>query len=354
MELDPLFLKAINLLRSKNPDSAKQLNTLVQEYREKTYGPSVSSKKPADENGNNGNSKNGGSSIKVETIKQAKLSPSPTNIKEKKLSTSPVTLMDKLSEVTNLTDENSSDGFKDEDATIEEITVGSSLEPSSKKQRLSNVKIETFKTSPISDSDANDNIPIDEIIEMDFDGPSCKICHLSKRAEDENLLVECAECHSHFHQQCHKPNVSTKDLNDPRLIWYCKGCMKKMNKEMAAQQQQQQQQQKHSTGGNGKPGNPDAPPKPVSNPFQLQGKQPFRRAIPPTGGDKSSKKPLAAGAEPSASSSSAASTKEVPSREGSPSKMKPRDVAVNAVKRLELVKKRANKMQQLMKQNTRK
>ena len=141
MELDPLFLKAISLLRSKHPDSAKQLNALVQEYREKTYGSSSSSKKPADENGSNGNSKNGGS-IKVETIKQAKLSPSPTNIKEKKPSTSPVTLMDKLTEVTNLTDENSSDGIKDDDATIEEITVGSSLEPSSKKQRISNVKIE--------------------------------------------------------------------------------------------------------------------------------------------------------------------------------------------------------------------
>ena len=38
VELDPLFLKAINLLNSRHPDSARQLKELVQDYREKITG----------------------------------------------------------------------------------------------------------------------------------------------------------------------------------------------------------------------------------------------------------------------------------------------------------------------------
>ena len=348
VELDPLFLKAINLLRSKHPDSAKHLDTLVKEYRLKTYG-STNSKKNVDENIVK-------SANTVDSIKQSssKLSPSPTNIniKEKKLSVSPVTSIEKLVEITNLTDEKSNDGIKEEEATIEEITVGSSLEqPARKKQRLHS-KISMSETSPISDSEANDNIPIDEIIEMDFDGPMCKVCHLNKRSEDENLLVECSECHSHYHQTCHKPNVSTKDLNDPRLIWYCSRCTKKMNKEMAAQQQQQQQQQQSSSNNNGK-SSTEAPVKVVSNPFQQA--KPFRRNITTNDSTKVSNDTTNKNSASSSSSSSdpvISTAKESTSREGSPSsKQRPHDVAVNSMKRLELVKKRANKMQQLLKQS---
>lgn len=38
-ELDPLFLKSIALLKSKHPDSGQHLKELVNDYREKTYGP---------------------------------------------------------------------------------------------------------------------------------------------------------------------------------------------------------------------------------------------------------------------------------------------------------------------------
>lgn len=37
-ELDPLFLKAMALLRSKHPDSGRLLKELVSDYREKHYG----------------------------------------------------------------------------------------------------------------------------------------------------------------------------------------------------------------------------------------------------------------------------------------------------------------------------
>ena len=37
-ELDPLFSKALRLLRSKEPTSTQQLKIFVQEYREKILG----------------------------------------------------------------------------------------------------------------------------------------------------------------------------------------------------------------------------------------------------------------------------------------------------------------------------
>ena len=63
---------------------------------------------------------------------------------------------------------------------IEEIEeVGSSLEPKSKKTRTE-VSVEQLAgMSPQEfDGDMADSIYIEDLIEMDFDGPMCKMCHL--------------------------------------------------------------------------------------------------------------------------------------------------------------------------------
>lgn len=354
-EVDPLFLKAINLLRSKHVESTKQLDILVQEYREKTYGVPSKRTNGDDGKGNIDHAKVNPNKPVVETVVVSK-----QEIK----SASPITLMEKLEEITNITDEKPMESVTIKEEEVEEITVGSSLEPAHKKQRLQS-KISVSGASPISDTDTHDNIPIDDIIEMDFlsDNPMCKICHLNKRSEVENLLVECSECRSHFHQQCHKPNVSTKDLNDPRLIWYCSRCTKKMSKEMAAQQQQQQQQT--STSSSGKSTN-ETPAKVIANPFQQA--KPFRRNIPMNDPAKSveslkidsTKNSSVAPATMTSTDPSISSKESNTSREGSPSskqrpREQPRDVAVNSMKRLELVKKRAKQnMQNIMKQSSRK
>lgn len=33
-----------------------------------------------------------------------------------------------------------------------------------------------------------------------------------------------------YHQECHKPPITKKDLNDPRLVWYCFKCNKSIKK----------------------------------------------------------------------------------------------------------------------------
>jgi len=45
-----------------------------------------------------------------------------------------------------------------------------------------------------------------------------------------NQLVECIECHSLYHQECHDPPVAEADMNDPRSAWYCSNCTKAMSK----------------------------------------------------------------------------------------------------------------------------
>ena len=113
---------------------------------------------------------------------------------------------------------------------------------------------------------------------------------------------------------------------------------------MAAQQQQQQQQT--TTNNIGKTG-VDIPAKVITNPFQ-QAAKPFRRNIPINDSvklcDSSKGESVKTSVATVVSSDAVASTKECNSREGSPSskqrpREQPRDVAVNSMKQLELVKK---------------
>lgn len=44
-----------------------------------------------------------------------------------------------------------------------------------------------------------------------------------------------------YHQECHKPPITKKDMSDPRLVWYCCKCnksVKKVGKPMASTSKQ--------------------------------------------------------------------------------------------------------------------
>ena len=45
-----------------------------------------------------------------------------------------------------------------------------------------------------------------------------------------NQPVECSECHNLYHQECHKPPITERDVSDPRNIWYCAKCTKNLEK----------------------------------------------------------------------------------------------------------------------------
>ncbi|KAL1130178.1 hypothetical protein AAG570_013116 [Ranatra chinensis] len=49
-----------------------------------------------------------------------------------------------------------------------------------------------------------------------------------------NRLIECSECHCLYHQECHVPNITDMDVNDPRVVWYCVNCSKSVAKPKSA------------------------------------------------------------------------------------------------------------------------
>lgn len=66
----------------------------------------------------------------------------------------------------------------------------------------------------------------DFAIEM---GLVCIVCK-QLEATSRNQLIECQECHSLYHQECHRPPVTDNEVNDPRHVWYCVRCTKTMRK----------------------------------------------------------------------------------------------------------------------------
>lgn len=43
-----------------------------------------------------------------------------------------------------------------------------------------------------------------------------------------NRLVECSDCHSLYHQECHKPIISEADANNQENSWFCTLCKNKV------------------------------------------------------------------------------------------------------------------------------
>lgn len=64
--------------------------------------------------------------------------------------------------------------------------------------------------------------------DQELNNLSCIVCRTFD-ISSTNRLIECQECHSFYHQDCHKPPV-TDNVNDPRFVWYCSNCAKILKK----------------------------------------------------------------------------------------------------------------------------
>lgn len=91
------------------------------------------------------------------------------------------------------------------------------------------LKSESSSRSRKSDESESDTDMNDIAMEI-MDGINCTVCK-SFEVTPRNRLVECQECHSLYHQECHKPPVTDQDVNDPRLVWYCAKCAKSLKKQ---------------------------------------------------------------------------------------------------------------------------
>ncbi|XP_066430011.1 integrator complex subunit 12 isoform X2 [Eleutherodactylus coqui] len=216
-ELDPLFLKALRLLHSKSKDSAEKLKALLDESLCKSID---SSYRPP------------------QKIEQSKVTISKPKSDIKASSSSSVgSILKPLAteKVKKEAEKRPADKMKVDVCDPIDLPKKPRLEKS--EARSSPVTVPSSKDIPIPDLSSFDETSADDFaMEM---GLACVVCR-QMTIFSGNQLVECQECHNLYHQDCHKPQVTDKDVNDPRLVWYCARCTRQM-KRMAQKNQKPSQ-----------------------------------------------------------------------------------------------------------------
>ncbi|XP_050977482.1 integrator complex subunit 12 isoform X2 [Labeo rohita] len=213
LELDPIFLKGLGYLHSKSKDSAEKLKALLDESLAR-----------------------GSDSIYRTSLKEAEVSKVSLPKMTKQDSKSSSSSSSSSSITSSSSKSSSSDKTKKESEkrTLEKIRVdpGEGPEPPKKPR----VEKQDSHSSPIAFQTKDIPIPdftdIDETNADDFAmemGLACVVCR-QMTVTSGNQLVECQECHNLYHQECHKPQVTDKDVNDPRLVWYCARCTRQMKR----------------------------------------------------------------------------------------------------------------------------
>ncbi|XP_063775398.1 integrator complex subunit 12 [Pseudophryne corroboree] len=208
-ELDPVFLKALGYLHSKSKDSADKLKALLDESLcrglDSGYRPP---QKDLDQ-------------LKV-TL------PKPKSDVKVSISAPASTILSKplqIEKVKKETEKRTSDKMKVDISDPVELPKKPRLEKP--EARSSPITVQSSKDLPVPDLSSFDETNADDFaMEM---GLACVVCR-QMTVFAGNQLVECQECHNLYHQDCHKPQVTDKDVNDPRLVWYCARCTRQMKR----------------------------------------------------------------------------------------------------------------------------
>ncbi|KAM6148183.1 integrator complex subunit 12 [Erethizon dorsatum] len=212
LELDPIFLKALGFLHSKSKDSAEKLKALLDESlargSDSSYRPTQKDMEPPKI-----------SSAKSISIKQEPKTSSslpPGNNNGKVLS---------AEKAKKEPEKRPADKMKSDIAEGVDIPKKPRLEKP--ETRSSPITVQTSKDLAIADLSSFEETSADDFaMEM---GLACVVCRQMTVASG-NQLVECQECHNLYHQDCHKPQVTDKEVNDPRLVWYCARCTRQMKR----------------------------------------------------------------------------------------------------------------------------
>ncbi|XP_076343714.1 integrator complex subunit 12 isoform X2 [Tachypleus tridentatus] len=214
IEMDPLFVKALRLLHSKAKDSADQLKQLLDDallQKPLSVTTSKDSKQPFRQEEN----------LKAPVGRKI----SPKHATETASQKVPVTEESRRREGEKRT-------FEKPRLEIQDFTLENKRarveSPHSATPSPQSVKTEESGSRKTDESDSSEgNTDADDFaLEM---GLACVVCKQID-VSPGNQLVECQECHSLYHQECHRPSVTDFDMNDPRRVWYCTRCTKTMKK----------------------------------------------------------------------------------------------------------------------------
>ncbi|XP_053202997.1 integrator complex subunit 12-like [Panonychus citri] len=192
-EFTPLFCKAISLLHSTSKSSTDQLKSLLDEWLalKTDKNVTIDSIKPTE------------SKLKESQKRPAKPIPAVVKAKKSKSHSSP-------------SSRNQSPEPKSK-ASPTQIT------PLAEESIVSIKKEEDSDATDIEDESTDAG---EFALEM---GLACVVCKQLDFAPG-NQPVECSECHNLYHQECHKPPITDRDVSDPRNVWYCAKCTKNMEK----------------------------------------------------------------------------------------------------------------------------
>lgn len=212
LELDPIFLKALGFLHSKSKDSAEKLKALLDESLargiDSSYRPSQKDVEPPKI-----------SSAKAISVKQEPKTSSslPSGNNNGKVLTT--------EKVKKEAEKRPADKMKSDITEGVDIPKKPRLEKP--ETRSSPITVQTSKDLAMADLSSFEETSADDFaMEM---GLACVVCRQMTVASG-NQLVECQECHNLYHQDCHKPQVTDKEVNDPRLVWYCARCTRQMKR----------------------------------------------------------------------------------------------------------------------------
>ncbi|CAB4005554.1 Integrator complex subunit 12 [Paramuricea clavata] len=335
-EIDPILVRALNLLHSKHPKALEQLCALRDEALGKKPEFVPEKKKEEVKEAVHMEIKKTGDVITISSD-----SDSPAIIEEIPESSTQVLGNDDTDGITETVEVESSslatnDHPNDEIMeTVEELGLGfveETLEELSSSNLL--VKRKRPKLEISTENAIFDDLEVvsresspDHEMSADLAVSKCIVCSSGKSGMAGNQLVECHECHELFHQNCHKPRITDQSINDLRHVWYCRNCSKQM---------------KQATSATNIPKlKPTTSPGLPSNKPQTQSfKAPLRVETKPPLFSPSSPSMNQSFIIPNLTTNSAASGNNS-SVLKSPSNVNPRDVARNSMKRLQLVKKKA-------------
>ncbi|KAG8189422.1 hypothetical protein JTE90_020236 [Oedothorax gibbosus] len=214
-ELDPLFVKGLRLLHSKSKDSTDQLKQLLDDVIAQSKQGTAHPKDRLY------------TSIKVEGeskihIKKASRETSESSSYSSKYS----------SEESR---ERKAEKRHIEKAKQESIEVEAKIPKLEPPQVYSYYpsspdlpKLDQYVPKKEDDTDSSEENADADDFAMEM-GLACVICKQLDVTQG-NQLIECQECHSLYHQECHRPPATDYDYNDPRRVWYCAKCVKNMKK----------------------------------------------------------------------------------------------------------------------------
>ncbi|XP_061102514.1 integrator complex subunit 12 [Conger conger] len=215
LELDPIFLKGLGYLNSKSRDSADKLKALLDESLAR---------------GSDSSYRTSPKEVEIAKVSVTKVNVSKQDPKQK--GTSGSSLLSSNNGKSGSFEKSKKESEK-KPAEKVKVDPGDGVDPP-KKPRLEK---QENRSSPITVPASKDlSLPylssFDETSADDFAmemGLACVVCR-QMTVTSGNQLVECQECHNLYHQDCHRPQVTDKDVNDPRLVWYCVRCTRKMKR----------------------------------------------------------------------------------------------------------------------------